>query len=112
MDINEIKNLALTEDAKMKIIADAISATQGVEVVEIHDMSGTLSDEDYEKISKDNCLIKASTQYFHKEFHASTVIRYGATPRLGNDKIIFDYIAIDKSTKGYELKNETFPSEG
>lgn len=79
-----------------------------INVVEIHNMSGTLSDEDFAKISNDNCIIKASTQYFSKQYHASTLIRYGATPRIGNNKIIFDYIEIDKESKAFELKNETY----
>lgn len=111
MDINKIRNEALTEDAKMEIIADLMkSESQGVQTVEIHGMSGTFSDEEFEKISKNNCIILASTQLFYKQYDASTVIRYGAVPRLGNDKIILDYIDISKSTKTYELKNETYPS--
>lgn len=79
-----------------------------MEVVEITGMSGTLSDEDYNKLLGDNCLIKASTQYFIKEYQAATVIRYGAIPRKSNNSIIFDYIDIEKSTKAYELKYETY----
>lgn len=110
--LEKIRNETLTEDFKMEIIADIIeSGNAAVNVVEIHNMSGTLSDSDFEKIKKDNTIIVASTQYFYKQYSASTVIRYGAVPRLGVDKVIFDYINIDKGTKGYELKNETFPAE-
>ena len=79
-----------------------------INVVEIHGMTGTFSDEDFDKISSDNCVIKASTQYFSKQYHASTLIRYGATPRIANNKIIFDYIEIDKESKTFELKNEIY----
>ena len=63
MDINENRKEVLTEDAKMEIIADMMeSGSTGINVVEIHSMSGTLSDEDFAKVQGDNCMIKASTQ--------------------------------------------------
>lgn len=79
-----------------------------INVVDINGMSGTFSNEDFAKILSDNCVLRAGTQYFSKEYHAATVIRYGATPRLSNNKIIFDYIDIDKNSKSYELKNEMY----
>lgn len=112
-DINKIRKEVLTEDAKMEIIADLMeSGMQGIQTVEIHDMSGTFSDEEFEKISRNNCVIIASTQLFYKQYDASTLLRYEAMPRLGNNKIILDYIEINKGTKAYELKYETYPSEG
>lgn len=110
MDINEIRKEVLTEDAKMEIIADHLIDNAGINVVEIHNMSGTLSDEDFAKVQGDNCMIKASTQYFYKQFDAATLLRYGALPRLGVDKVIFESITIDKSTKGYEFTVEQYPA--
>lgn len=110
-DINEIRKEVLTEDAKMEIIADTFENSGGIDVVTIHDMSGTLSDEDFKKISSNHCLMMASTQYFYKNFSASTLIKYGALPRLGTGKIIFETIEIDKATKHYEFKTETFSTE-
>lgn len=109
MDINKIRDKALTEDAKMAIIADFIkSGSAGMETVTLTAPTGTLSDEDFAKISKNNCIIIASTQYFYKQYSASTVIRYGAIPRPSADhtKTIFDYVDIDKDTKAYEVKYE------
>lgn len=111
MDINKIRNEVLTEDAKMEIIADLMDQSKKpIDVVEVKSMSGTLSDEDFAKISSNNCMMFSSTQYFYKQYSASTVIRYGALPRLGNDRVIFDYITIDKRTKAFELKNEFYPA--
>lgn len=111
MEIDEIRNEALTEDAKMEMIADHIGKGIGnIEIVEIHGMTGTLSDDDFKKIMSNNCMILASTQYFYKQYSAATVVRYGALPRLGVDKVIFDYISIDKATKTFELKNEIYSS--
>lgn len=111
-DLDKIRNEILTEDAKMEIIADHIKNNgDGVVVVTIDALTGTLSDEEYEKVSNNNCVIVVGTQYFYKQYSASTVIRYGAIPRLGTNKVIFDYIDIDKGTKAYEVKNESFPSE-
>lgn len=110
-DINDIRKEVLTEDAKMEIIADLMgSGATGINVVEIHNMSGTLSDEDFAKVQGDNCMIKASTQYFYKQFDAATLLKYGALPRLGTGKVIFETITIDKATKGYEFTVEQYPA--
>lgn len=109
MDIEKIRNEALTEDAKMEMIADYLKGgNAGVETVNLVGLSGTFSDEEYAKIQKDNCIIVASTQYYYKQYSASTVIRYGAIPRLGAGQVIFDYVDIDKATKSYELKHEEY----
>lgn len=111
MDINKIRNEALTEDTKMELIADYIeSENSGVNVVQVTNMSGTLSDDDYKKLLQANSVILASTQFYYKQYDASTMLRFASAPRLGVDKIIFDYIEIDKATKEYELKNETYPA--
>ncbi len=109
MDINDIRKEVLTEDAKMEIIADHLTGT-GINVVEIHNMSGTLSDEDFAKVQGDNCMMKASTQYFYKQFDAATLLKYGALPRLGTGKVMFESITIDKATKGYEFTVEQYPA--
>lgn len=109
-DINQIRNETLTEDAKMEIIADHFDDKAGINVVQVTNMSGTLSDDDYEKLLQPNSVIVASTQYYYKQYDASTLLRYTSAPRLGVDKIIFDYIEITKETKAYELKNETYPA--
>lgn len=112
-DINKIRNEKLTEDFKMEAIADFLESGHGeINVVELHNMSGTLSDEDYNKVIENNCLIVSSTQYFYKQYSAATVIRYGAIPRLTASKVIFDYVDIDKTTKGYEVKYEELPIGG
>lgn len=84
------------------------------EIVEISSFSGTFSDSDFEKVSKDNCIIVASTHYFYKQHSAATVIVYAAFPRLagqsGDQSILFDTITIQKSTKEYELKSDKYPS--
>lgn len=111
MDINKIRNEALTEDAKMEIIADLMATeNSGINVIQITNMSGVLSDDDYKKLLQANSVIVASTQYYYKQYDASTMLRFTSAPRLGVDKIIFDYIEIDKETKAYELKNETYPA--
>ena len=79
----------------------------GGDLVELTNMSGTLSDSDYAKLSGDNCLLKISTQYFYKAFDASTLIIYQAFSRqAGQDQALFDYVEITKSTKGWVLTNE------
>lgn len=110
-DINEIRKEVLTEDAKMEIIADLMeSENNGINVIQVTNMSGTLSDDDYKKLLQPNSVILASTQYYYKQYDASTMLRFASAPRLGVDKIIFDYIEVDKATKAYELKNETYPA--
>lgn len=109
-DIDKIRNETLTEDAKMEIVADLMD-NGTIVAIEINDISGTLSDEDFAKVEKDNCIVKSSTEYYYKQYSAAKVIRYGALPRIGTGKIIFDYIDIDKDTKTYELKNESYPAE-
>lgn len=111
MDIEKIRNEALTEDAKMEMIADYLKEggdgkATGINVVVLGSPSGVLSDEDFDKVSHDNCVIVASTQYFYKQYDAATVLRYGSLPRLisDNTKIIFDYVDIDKGNKTYEAK--------
>lgn len=110
-DTDIIRDEKRTEDDKMEIIADFIeSGTSGINVVQITSMSGTLSDDDYKKLLQPNTVILASTQFYYKQYDAATILRFAAAPRLGVDKIIFDYIDIDKATKAYELKNETYPA--
>lgn len=85
-----------------------LSGGVGINTVTLTTPTGTLSDEDYAKILRDNCVIVMSTQYFRKQYSASTLVNYSATPRVGVDKVIFDYIDIDKETKAYELKHDEF----
>lgn len=115
MDIDKIRNETLTEDAKMEMIADYIQAggqQTGPVVVDLVNLSGTLSDEDYANALKDNCIIKVSTEYFYKQFSASTVITYASVPRISanKEKVIFDSVEIEKSSKSYTVKSETFPA--
>ena len=76
----------------------------GLEFVELTNITGTLSDSDYAKVSADNCIIKVSTQYYYKAFDASTLIIYQAFSRQGGTGVaLFDYIEITKSTKEYSI---------
>lgn len=108
MDIDKIRNESLTEDSKMEMIADYLkdSGLVGIETLSLDSLSGTLSDDEYAKILKNNCVIIVGTQYYYKQYQAATVVRYGAIPRLGTDKVIFEYVDIDKDTKAYEVKHE------
>lgn len=90
------------------IIISELSGGVGVTTLQLSGISGTLSDEDFGKASGDNCIIIGGTEYFHKQYSAATVIRYGATPRIGAGKVIFDYIDIDRATKTFELKHEEY----
>lgn len=113
MDIEKIRNEALTEDTKMEMIADYLKGgNAGVETVNLVGLSGTFSDEEYAKIQKDNCVITVGTQYYYKQYSAATVIKYGAIPRASANKaqVIFDYVDIDKSTKTYEVSHEEVPA--
>lgn len=114
MDIDKIRNETLTEDAKMEMIADYIQASgqAGPVIVDLVNLSGTLSDEDYANVLKDNCIVKVSTEYFYKQFSASTVITYASVPRISanKEKAIFDSVEIEKSSKSYAVKSETFPA--
>lgn len=113
VDIDKIRNEQLTEDSKMEAIADYLESDGGRnKIVEINNMTGTLSDEDYDKVNSNDCIIVASTQYFYKQYSAATVIRYGATPRLTKQSVIFDYVDIDKATKEYTLSYEDLPIGG
>ena len=106
-----IRDEKRTEDDKMELIADFMeSEANGINVVQVSNMSGTISDADYKKLLQPNTVILASTQFYYKQYDASTMLRFAAAPRLGVDKVIFDYITIDKETKAYELKNETYPA--
>lgn len=110
-DIDIIRDEKRTEDDKMELIADYMeSGNNGINVVQVTNMSGTLSDDDYNKLLQPNSVILASTQFYYKQYDASTMLRFASAPRLGVDKVIFDYIEIDKATKAYELKNETYPA--
>ena len=106
-----IRDEKRTEDDKMELIADFMeSGANGINVVQVSNMSGTISDDDYKKLLQPNSVILASTQYYYKQYDASTMLQFASAPRLGVDKVIFDYITIDKETKAYELKNDTYPS--
>lgn len=110
-DIDIIRDEKRTEDDKMELIADYMeSGNNGINVIQVTNMSGTLSDDDYYKLLQLNSVILASTQFYYKQYDASTMLRFASAPRLGVDKVIFDYIEIDKATKAYELKNETYPA--
>ena len=110
-DIDIIRDEKRTEDDKMELIADYMeSGNNGINIIQITSMSGTLSDDDYEKLLQANSVILASTQYYYKQYDAATLLRFASAPRLGVDKVIFDYVEIDKATKTYELKNETYPA--
>ena len=86
----------------------------GPEIVELSDFSGTFSDSDFEKVSGDNCIILVNTHYFYKQSSAIAAIVYAAPPRLagqsGNQSIFFDTITIQKFTKEYELKSNSYPA--
>lgn len=113
MDIDKIRNLALTEDAKMAIIADFVKKGGAVvERVDLSSLAGMLSDEDFAKVQQDNCVVTVGTQYYYKQYSAATVIKYGAIPRASANKaqVIFDYVDIDKSTKTYEVGHEEVPA--
>lgn len=80
--------------------------TKGFEVLELSNLSGTLTDEQYNLALSDACVIKLGTQYFYKEFNASTLLTYKA---FGNNvstgTITNDYVEITKADKSWELKN-------
>ena len=111
-DFDKIRNEQITEDEKLELIADYLEnggGSVGINVVELEGLSGTLSDEQYDKITKNNCMIMLSTQYFYKQYSAATVIKYGALPRVtANHGVVFESIDIDKTTKAYEYKYEEY----
>lgn len=110
MNIDKIRDEKLTEDSKMEMIADYLQEGEnvGIETVSLAGLAGTLGDEDYAKVQRNNCIVLVGTQYYYKQYSAATVIRYGAIPRATaqGDGVIFDYVDIDKDTKAYEVKNE------
>ena len=84
---------------------DVVTIDAGQEIVELTGLSGTLSNDDYAKVSGDNCVIKMSTQYLYRAFNASTLIVYQAlTRQAGTGKALFDYVEITKADKTWELK--------
>jgi len=84
-----------------------VTPLNGVNVVELSNLSGTLTDSEFAKVSSNNCIIKVGTQTFYKEFDASTLITYQAFSRqAGQDQALYEYVEITKADKSWELKNE------
>ena len=74
----------------------------GIEVLEISNTSGTLTDEQFELASTDNCIIKVGTQYYYKGFDSAVYLVYYASPRQTNNYgTIVEKVEITKATKGY-----------
>jgi len=101
-----------SDDTWAFVVKDITELGGGLQVVEISAMSGTLTDEQYNILNGDNAVIKAGTQYYYKEFSASTLIQYKALARMGVDKVIIEYYTIQRATKEFELTTEELDKGG
>lgn len=89
-----------------KIPGDLLPET-GPTILELSDVSGTLTNEQYELASGDNCVIALGTQRYYKMYDAATLIVYQTgTRQAGQDSALYEYIEITKSTKAWEYKND------
>ena len=77
---------------------------KGFDVLELSNTLGTLTTAQYNLVTSEQCVIKLGTQYFYKEFSASTLISYKAFPHNVSDGTVTnDYIEITKSSKEWAL---------
>lgn len=94
-------------ELRFELESDGQAGDSSIEVVELSNLSGTLTDEQYAKLSGNNCVIHLGTQTFYKEFDASTLITYQAfTRQAGQDQALFEYIEITKADKSWEYQAE------
>ena len=90
-----------------KIPEDLLPETGGTTILELSNVSGTLTDEQYELASDDNCIITLGTQRYYKMYDAATLIVYQtATRQAGQDSALYEYIEITKATKEWEYKED------
>ena len=74
-------------------------------VVELINLTGTLTDAQYTELLGNNAVIAIGTQYYYKAYDASTLLVYQALTRQGaQNSVLYDYVEITKSTKAYEVK--------
>lgn len=84
-----------------------VTSSSGVEVITLTSSSGTLSDEDFAKVSGDNCVIKVGSNTYYKYSNNGFALVYYSFP-MGNynaDVLTNPNVTIRLDNKQYALNN-------
>lgn len=79
---------------------------EGLSILELSNLSGTLTDEEYATALKDSCIIKIGTQYYYKELDSVDYIVFKAPLRNTNNSNILESVTITKADKTYAYNSE------
>ena len=77
-----------------------------IKVVTLSNVSGTLSDTDYQLALSNRCLLLSAPVYLYKDRDASTILVYQSGPFVTNGKTYILRCEIVKATKGFTLTQE------
>lgn len=80
---------------------------KGFDILELANVSGTLTDAQYNLALSDQCLIKVGTQYYYKDISSSEYLVYKAATRVGSNDTYVENITITKSTKAWVYNAKT-----
>ena len=109
IDLSTLKYKEIKEDCTVEEVRRILGSGSGgsdtpIVSVELSGLSGTLTDDDYEKALGDNCVLKVGTQTYYKAFSASLSIVYQAFSRQGGTgTALYDYVEITKADKSYQV---------
>lgn len=105
------KGNVFVEDGKLFVNGKEVSTDdyddKGFDILELADLSGTLTNEQYNLALSDQCLIKLGTQYYYKDISSSEYLVYKAATRVGANDTYVENITITKSTKAWVYNAET-----
>lgn len=80
---------------------------KGFDILELSNLSGTLTNEEFALALSDYCAIKVSTQYYYKDISSADYLVYKAATRVGSNDTYVESIVITKATKAWEYRAET-----
>lgn len=80
---------------------------KGFDVLELSDLSGTLTNEQYALALSNQCLIKLGTQYYYKDIDSQYYLVYKAATRVAANDTYVENITITKSNKAWVYNAET-----
>ena len=90
-----------------ELIGTTSAAGMGLEILELSSASGTLSEDDFETASQDNCVIKYDLSLFYKGEDNSTYMTYNIYS-LANTGIYGNRIVITKSSRAYSITEKNY----
>lgn len=107
------KNSGASEE-EVRAIAAQITDSNAIKVVELDytgslPQTGTLTQEQYDKLASDNCLLKIKNRYYYKSYGSPTGIDYLpliVTPYMNGVKRA--YFTASKDNRGWTLNDTVF----